>query len=277
MILFYSFCFLLGIIVGSFLNVVILRLNSGKGIGGRSMCFSCSKNLSWYELIPVVSFIALNGKCRSCKSRISFQYPFVEILTGTLFLFFSYHSHVYFPIFIPNILFLISDWFIWSILVVIFVYDLRHKIIPDNLTILFIFGGVFQALVGIVFNLISVEVFIFNYLIAAVLISLFFFLFWAVSGGRWMGLGDAKLGFAIGLYLGLAQGISAVTFAFWLGAVIALGLLLFYNILGKSHLRTTGKEVTMKSEIPFAPFLILGMFLALFFGSDIFHISLLFS
>ena len=89
--IFVSFAtFALGAIMGSFLNVLVLRLGTGLGIGKRSFCFSCSRQLSWYELIPLVSFALLRGKCASCKSAISFRYPLVELVTGLSFFFLFY-------------------------------------------------------------------------------------------------------------------------------------------------------------------------------------------
>src|SRR3989344_1792899 len=86
MYLFSIFVFILGTIIGSFLNVVILRYNTGSSIQGRSGCMSCGKPLVWYELFPVLSFLFLLGRCGGCKSRISAQYPLVELLTGIIFL-----------------------------------------------------------------------------------------------------------------------------------------------------------------------------------------------
>src|SRR3989344_7311171 len=123
--------FTLGLIIGSFLNVVIYRLHTGKSLGGRSTCMSCSTTLSWYELIPVFSFLGLKGRCKNCSTKISIQYPLVELATGLIFasLFLKLQtfgvSYVYYAL-------------MFSLLVVIAVYDLKHKIIPDKLS--FIFG-----------------------------------------------------------------------------------------------------------------------------------------
>src|SRR3989344_4234135 len=87
-----TFFFVFGAIIGSFLNVIILRYNTGLsqknsiGFSGRSHCFSCGKNIKWYDLVPVLSFLFLKGRCRHCKSKISIQYPLVEFITGILFL-----------------------------------------------------------------------------------------------------------------------------------------------------------------------------------------------
>ena len=108
--------FVLGAIVGSFLNVVGLRWDSGRTIGGRSSCPVCGKNLLWYELLPLVSFIMQKGRCRECKAIISWQYLLVEIWTGLIF---ATVPLIFIPVF--------------CIYVVITIYDFKHKIIPDPL------------------------------------------------------------------------------------------------------------------------------------------------
>src|SRR3989344_5385384 len=149
--LFFSglFVFSFGTIIGSFLNVLVLRLGTGEAIGrGRSRCFSCGKTLTWRELIPLVSFITQKGKCRLCGSRISWQYPIVEFITGLVFLLvalkllhyqfaevgLSYVGFYFFGAF--------AYWSaIFSILIAISVYDFRHKIIPNQLVYPFIVLG----------------------------------------------------------------------------------------------------------------------------------------
>jgi prepilin signal peptidase PulO-like enzyme (type II secretory pathway) len=152
----------------------------------------------------------------------------------------------------------------FSLLLVIAVYDLRHKIIPDELSLvfgvlafvgLFFFsvGGTNPAIFG--FHIPSVMDFL-----AGVLIALPFYLFWLVSSGRWMGLGDAKLAIGLGWLLGIAQALSGLVLAFWIGSVIGLSMVIF------------GKKYGMKSEIPFAPYLVLGAFLAFILELHIFGI-----
>ncbi|KKP84730.1 MAG: Type 4 prepilin-like protein leader peptide-processing enzyme [Parcubacteria group bacterium GW2011_GWD2_35_7] len=77
--------FILGLIIGSFLNVVIFRFNTERSFGGRSGCMTCQNKLCWYELIPLISFFALKGRCRNCKAKISIQYPIVELMSGLIF------------------------------------------------------------------------------------------------------------------------------------------------------------------------------------------------
>lgn len=251
------FIFILGTIVGSFLNVVALRHNTGLPIArGRSQCFSCSKTLHWYELIPVFSFIFLGGKCSACKSKISLQYPLVELVTGLLFL--ATFLHVGLS---PLIFYY---FFVISILIVISIYDFKHKIIPDSWS--FIFGAVTLA-----FSLFSFFYLHNNSLLdvlAGPILALPFALLWLVSGGRWIGLGDAKIVVGVGFMLGFVRGISALVLAFWIGAIVGLTLIILGRVLSLSS-----KNLTMKSEIPFGPFIIIGTLLVFFFGWDIIHIS----
>lgn len=273
--------FILGTIVGSFLNVVILRYNTGVSFfSGRSFCPSCSKKLSWYELVPVISFFALRGKCAGCGSKISWQYPLVEIVTGVLFVLtaiyeirvMNYEWGVGFNL-NSLFLFLNSLYFfaIWSILVVIFVYDLRHKIIPDGLV--FLFAGL--SLAHIVFTVGFSKIFTTPYfwdLLAGPLFALPFAALWFFSKGQWMGLGDAKLALGIGWFLGLILGGSAIILGFWMGAIVGLALI---GISKLSLAKRLHSSYGLKSEIPFGPFLILGTIIAFFFNINVFDLGLI--
>lgn len=269
----FFFFFLFGTIVGSFLNVVILRYNTGRSVAGRSACFSCQTKLRWFELLPVVSYLTLGGKCRTCRARISWQYPAVELLTGVIFLLTARQSFV--PAgFSASAIGAVElggfflDLICFSLLMVILVYDLRHKIIPDA----FVYGFIVTALLRIFFLFGGFE---FSaemlwHLAAGPILLLPFFLLWHFSKGRWLGLGDGKLVWGLGWFLGLAGGASAVLLAFWIGAAVAL-LSLALQALGRNKffrryaLFGRGKRLTMKSELPFAPFLILGLWLVFLF------------
>lgn len=121
----YAFIyFITGTIFGSFLNVLILRYHSGRGISGRSHCASCNNALSYEEMIPIFSFFALKGRCKKCGSKISYQYPLVEIISGVIFLFVASLS---FPIF--STLTIIA---IFWLLLFISVYDIYHTIVPNE-------------------------------------------------------------------------------------------------------------------------------------------------
>ncbi|MCX6752228.1 MAG: prepilin peptidase [Candidatus Nomurabacteria bacterium] len=257
--------FIFGLIIGSFLNVVIFRLNTKRSFGGRSGCMSCLNKLSWYELIPLFSFLGLKGRCRNCKSKISIQYPLVEFVTGIVFAFLflrlfasgGQNSFLTLPFIITYTYYAIT----FSLLMVISVYDLRHKIIPDSLA--FIFGAL--AFLGLFFfhggnfywQMPSILEFLSGFLIA-----LPFAFFWFVSSGRWMGLGDAKLALGIGWLLGFVGALSGLVIAFWSGALVGICLIIFKS--------SKTSRLGMKSEIPFAPFLVFGAFLVFIFGLNLF-------
>lgn len=254
----YLFLLALGLVVGSFLNVVVYSYNTGHTILGRSRCFSCRKKLAWYELIPVFSFVAQKGRCRACGSHISWQYPAVEILTGIVFVLIGGHY------LIPEIYSFFAFWqfifraCIFSLLIVIAVYDLRHKIIPEKIVYPFIVLALLSHVL-LPLKLGANEFFsLLNALLAGGVLFLFFWGLWRYSDGRWMGFGDAKLSLGIGFLLGFPEGLLAVASAFVIGAVVGLILIGFKKI---SWLWPTGRCITIKSEIPFAPFLVLGTLL----------------
>ncbi|MDO8590025.1 MAG: prepilin peptidase [bacterium] len=242
--------FVLGAIVGSFLNVVGLRWDLPRrggvlsNLGGRSACPSCGKVLRWQELVPIVSFFLLRARCRGCQAKISWQYPLIELWTGLLFATVPY-------IFIP----------VFCIYVVITIYDFRHKIIPDTL----VYTSILLALVLKLFSGGS----LLDWLAGPVLF-IFFGLIWLVSRGRAMGFGDAKLGLSVGLLLGAPLGFSAIVLAFWIGSFGSLT----YLFLNKSGFLKDAKKLTMKSEVPFAPAIILGAWMSLVFHLDILHVAL---
>ncbi|MEO5646486.1 MAG: prepilin peptidase [Candidatus Paceibacterota bacterium] len=258
MILLPIFIFIFGLIIGSFLNVVILRLNTGRSPAqGRSKCARCNTPLSWYELIPVFSYIGLKGKCKTCNTHISFQYPIVELLTAIVFtIIYTTALATYGFTTMTAIVFVFST-IIAALLIIIFVYDIRHTIIPDTIVYLFII----MALLSILWSTFTVSGFsagiaIFN----GVFVALPFFLLWALSKGRFMGFGDVKLALGIGWLLGLTGGFSALLFSFWIGGIVGLFML------------ALSRKYHMRSEIPFAPFLIMGTFIVGVWGVTIFSL-----
>ena len=248
MIILYLIIFIFGLAIGSFLNVVIFRLETGdKIINDRSKCLYCDHRLSWYDLVPVLSFLFLKGKCRYCGKKISFQYPVIEITTGLLFTLVCY----YFP-FISSIPLLIKWLFlfyIFSVLIVVFSYDLKHFIIPDKI----IFPAV---IITLIYNFIFVNLQFFNTLAAALIGSLFLFLILLLTKGKGMGGGDVKLAFLMGLILGWPVLLFAMLISFILGSIYGIPLII------------TGKK-KMNSMVPFGPFLVMGTFIALFWGNEI--------
>ncbi len=238
--------FIFGLCLGSFLNVVICRLKTKESIiKSRSHCPDCHKVLKWHDLIPVLSFVWQKGRCRYCGQRISWQYPLVEISTGLLFLLvfnFQFSNFSQSPTF--QLLNLIYYFFIISVLIVVFVYDLKHYIIPDQV--------IYPAIViGLIFNFNSSN--FKNFILSALGASLFFFLIVLLTKGKGMGMGDVKLAFLMGLILGWPGIFAALIMAFFSGALVGMGLL------------AAGKK-KIKSEIPFGPFLAGSTILILLLG-----------
>lgn len=251
----------LGVIIGSFLNVVILRYNTHKTFGGRSACMSCRQTLEWYELIPLFSFLGLKGRCRTCKTKISIQYPAVELATGIIFALIYYKFANL--LFLNNLAFPISFGYfavVFSLLLVIAVYDLKHKIIPDLLVLIF---GILSFLSLFLFK----DYIYYPHfpaileLFSGLILALPFALLWFVSAGKWMGFGDAKLAVGMGYLVGLGGGFSSIMIASVLGSVVGVYLML------------TSKKYGMKTELPFAPFLVLGVFIVFMYECNFFSLA----
>ena len=265
---------ILGLIVGSFLNVVIYRMNTGKGVGGRSQCLSCRKVLSWHELIPILSFAWQRGRCRSCRTPLSFQYPLVELVTGVGF---ALVAHTFFWILFVNRMVYIGTLVFWLVFfclaVVISVYDMRHKIIPlaglIPLVILVVIGALFGGFLGGSFILAGWKGVSLAPLFSLFLVSAPFAFLWMYSDGRWIGFGDIEIMMLIGLFLGIIPGFSAIVLAFWSGAILLISLWIGMRLRKDKH---SSMSQHMNHAIPFAPFLLFGIFLVGVFGLNVFAI-----
>ncbi len=268
------FVFAVGLIIGSFLNVVIFRYNSGLNLRGRSKCFACTKTLRWYELVPLVSFLVLQGRCRNCKSRLSLQYFMVELITGVVFTLTVARLFQLTPLTsgfqslftLPTIALAAITLVAMAILIVVAVYDLRHKIIPDGL----VYAFVFLALMRIALTVAQhIDYAWYMDIVSGALLSLLFVALWYFSHGHWMGLGDGKLVLGIGWFLPFTQNISAILIAFWSGAIVGVGLLLLSRLWSKHQ----SSQVTMRTELPFAPFLIGAFFLVFLSGIEVVQLA----
>lgn len=259
---------LFGLIIGSFLNVLILR-RGARTIAGRSGCLACRHTLAWYDLVPVVSWVTLSGRCRYCGSSISIQYPLVEAATAILFaLIGGAPSDMSIGTLVVRGVFCI----IAALFVLIAAYDIRHTIIPD---------GWVWTLDAIAFALVVVALplggsFDIGAYLAGPLVALPLFLLWFVSRGAWMGLGDAKLALGMGWLVGLAGGFIALLASFVIGAAVSVGIIIPFQYV-RAQLRITRlgqpkKPFTMKSEVPFGPFLVAGtciVWIAMMYGVDL--------
>lgn len=244
----YVFIFLLGSIVGSFLNVCIYRLARQINFwSGRSYCPKCKKKIIWYDNIPLISYWLLNKKCRTCKKIIPFQYFLVELLTafGFLLIFTQYQ------LFLDQILLAI----LLSIFIVIFFIDLKHFIIPDSLNFLLIIIGIFKNFLeplNIPLNQ-NMQESLIGGLLGYMMIWLIIYAYKKIKNIDGMGLGDAKLMSAFGFLFGYTALPVILFLAACLGLVFALPALI-------------NKTKSLKSELPFGPFLILAtLFYAFYF------------
>lgn len=268
------FFFALGAIIGSFLNVVIFRYRTGRSINGRSGCLSCTTQLKWYQMVPILSYFVLRGRCAKCQTKISQQYVLVEVITAMLFAAIAY---TFFELLVAG---LVGEFFVVFALyafiaccaVMISVYDIRHMIIIDSFVYAWMIAGIVIQVLGIVwmefFSLSLINI------LAGPLFFVFFWSLWYFSKGTWMGGGDAKIGLAIGLTLGFSQGITAIIIGFWAGA--AYGLLLIALSQSQYVSKYIG-PIGLRSAVPFGPFLVLGFFLALFCSLDLVWMSELFA
>jgi prepilin signal peptidase PulO-like enzyme (type II secretory pathway) len=250
--------FVFGLIIGSFLNVVVYRTNLAETLLGRSHCPKCKKKIRWYDNIPVLSFVFLGAKCRDCREKISWIYPLVELLTGAVFAFLGTKFFVLFDS---------TTWFstsyyliIVSILIVIFVYDWLYMEIPDLVLWLGVGIAIFGNLVidlqkgalgaGILSSL------SYSGTLAAFCAFTFFFALSKVSKEKWMGMGDVFLVILLGLILGWPKILLALFLAFAIGAICGIILI------------ARGKK-KMSSQIPFAPFLVSGTIIAMLYYEPI--------
>lgn len=233
--------FLAGLCVGSFLNVVILRTREGTSfVGGRSRCMSCEVELGPAELVPVLSYVALRGRCRSCAAPISMQYPLVEFFTGILFLAFFFHDASW-ALFARDVVFV-------AFLVIVFVYDLRYMEILDRFTV----PAMGVALLANIYLGMDPR----SLVVGAAVIGGFFLVQYAISRGRWIGAGDIRMGFLMGFMLGLPHGLAALFLAYLVGALFGIFLI-------------ATKRADGKTPLPFGTFLALATVAVLLFGTQI--------
>lgn len=241
--------FIFGLMIGSFLNCVIWRLYKEESfLIGKSYCPHCHHSLGFWDLFPVLSFVFLKGKCRYCHKNISFQYPLVELATAIIF------SLIYLHLGIISLSFIF--WLIIiSFLIIIFVFDLKYFIIPDEV----IYPAIFLSIIWLLYSFFigtTTNHEIILTIISALGASLFFFLIWFFSKGMAMGFGDVKLALLVGLLLGFPNTIVGLFLGFLLGAIIG-SIMVFL------------KQKGFSSEVPFAPFIIAGAIISFFFGNSI--------
>ena len=229
--------FVFGLMVGSFLNAVIYRLYVGRSIFEQhSICPRCEHTLDWRDLIPVVSFFTLRGRCRYCQKPISWQYPAVELATALTFTLVYSQNGLSFTTYYL----LLTTCF----LIVIFVYDFRHYLILDQVLVpASILAVIYQFWQNIFWH----------GLWGALALSGFFGLLYVISGGRWIGFGDVKLG----VFLGFLVPWPATIVLFFLAYIIGAAVAVIFLVFGAKGLG---------DRLPFGTFLTLAAFIAMLWG-----------
>lgn len=243
-----TFVFLFGLIIGSFLNCLIWRLHKQESLLGRSYCPKCKRQIAWYDNLPVLSFILLGGKCRKCGEGISWQYPAVELTAGILFAVAFLLSYELRVTSYELIVKLSRDWFLISVMIVIFVYDLRWYMILDVVTLP-------ASLIMLLANLI-LGFSLWNLLISGIIGGGFFLVQFLISQGKWIGGGDIRLGLLMGLALGWPGVIVAIIISYFAGSIIGVSMIL------------AGKK-QWGSEVPLGVFLAVGAIVTLFWQTQI--------
>lgn len=230
-----------GISIGSFLNAVIWRLHTKEGfLRGRSYCPKCRVHIRAKDLVPLLSYILLRGKCRDCRKKISWQYPIVELTTGLAFLMLYLRFS------------LDGEFFVYSIftafLIIVFVFDLKHYLILDRVMLP-------AAIVGIAGSLLLGLGF-FDILIGAIIGGGFFWLQFVLSHGKWIGGGDIRLGAVMGLMLGWENLLAALFVSYLIGSIVGLILV-------------SSNRKKWQSRLPFGVFLTTSTYVAFVWGGEI--------
>lgn len=231
------FLFPFGLIAGSFIAALSYRFPREISIKkGRSLCPNCKKTISWFDNLPLLSYVLLGGKCRKCDKKISVRYPLIEGLTGILFLLIG-----------PNIFLLFATTLLMALLVI----DWENMLLPDE----FIFWGLAVA----VFYLLFSSQAVYLNLLAGFAAALFFLGIFFITLGRGMGLGDVKLALLIGVILGMKLILPWLLISFISGGIVATALLL-------------SKKAKLKEKIAFGPFLIFGFFVVSIVGDKLLYL-----
>lgn len=230
---------LFGLAIGSFLNVIIIRTHLATSPWrGRSRCVQCGHGIAWYDNIPLVSFTWLRGRCRHCRTTLSWQYPLVEAGTAIVFLVVAQQFGMTW--------WTLWAWMVSALMIAIAVYDARWSLLPDSFTIAL-------AIAGFGFTLAS-GASLLSLLIGAAAGVAFFGLQYLISRGRWVGSGDILLGGALGIMLGWRMLAVSLQISYLIGALVASILLLI-------------RRQTAKGAMAFGPFLVLGAWVVWLWGS----------
>lgn len=233
--------FLAGLIVGSFLSALVPRIYAKQTLLGRSQCDQCNQQLTVAQLVPLVSYIYFKGRCKQCKTKISWEYPVLEACMGVLF--------VLFGMYVAGIAELVRDLIIVTLLAFTFLYDGKYGYILDRATLI---PALIFFVVAWIFGWNTPT----NMLLGALIGGGIFVIQYVVSQGKWVGGGDIRLGVFMGVILGWPLTIVALMLAYVGGAIISLTYIFF-------------KKKDMQSAIPFGTYLTLGTVAAMLWGNEL--------
>jgi len=276
---FLVFSLIFGTMIGSFLNCLVWRLYQGEGMWSRSHCPKCKKMISWYDNIPLFSFIALGAKCRYCRKPISWQYPMAELGIGLLFAFVFFYRFIGFDdlVFIDKItslnldtVLLLRDWIIVSFLSAIFIMDFKWYVVADEISLPAIVVVFLMNLgIGMTWPLLA-SGFVWQKLVLAVIVGAgVFAVQYFGSGGRWVGGGDIRIGALMGAALGWPGVLVALALAYGIGALASIYLIVIKRKQSFSFKHLWQPEPTEATIMPFGPFLAIGTVIAMFYGEVI--------
>ena len=240
--------FIFGLIYGSFLNVVIIRWDDWMSIMmSRSKCPSCKTQLKWYDLIPIVSFLSISGKCRYCQKPVSWQYPVVELVTALLVVL----GYTFFFPAIGDVTLIVISFVAYlaviGLMVTVFFHDLYEMLVPDLMAYILLFVAI---ILGV--SLYGWQPTLYGLLVGVLPIALLVY----PSKGTWMGEGDIKIAAALGAFVGYPGAITYMALAFLIGGVYGMLAMIF-------------KRVKLRTAVPFAPFLIIAAVTTFFYGEKI--------
>ncbi len=285
---YYVLLFALGMALGSFINVLSLRYNPERNvfnrecIRGRSKCDACGRVLKWHELMPILSFCIQGGRCKTCRASLTLQYPIIEAVSGLVVAGIPWFLNYTWGFSQKTFLLLEAPWWhyililLWIAVFLVFLLitliDLKHFLIPDELTTILgvlgifitailslyrsslpIFSASFLKNYGAIGSLDSVVI---NHVIGSVVVGALFWMLHVVTKGRGMGFGDVKLAFVLGLIFGWPDSLIGTLLSFVIGGVWGTYLLL-------------SKRKKMKDRVPFGPIMIAGYATLFFFGFTI--------
>ena len=237
---------LAGLLIGSFIAALTYRVpRLVPWALGRSFCPRCKKKLSWFDNIPLFSYLLLSGKCRDCKKRISLRYPVIELVSGLSFVGLGWVWGNYLHSSPIELLFMV---FLFIVTLSILVIDIEHRIIPDNM--------VFVAIASVFLYLVILDRPIYINLLSGFISAFFLLILHLITKGKGMGLGDVKFAILGGLVLGWPNTPIWMFLSFIIGAFVGIVLILF-------------KKASFGKKIPFGPYLVVSLWITFIWGNQL--------